>query len=201
MAMQLAPEGHYYGKVVKQDIYSTKPNGEGTPFLGFDCLLTSRDDEFGKPSPLEMPLRRRFSLWLNAKNIKNTASSLRFLGFTDPDIGKLNPYAENPVSLVGVEVALDISHKVNEQTDELQENIWLSRAKKPLDKESSASVLSKAAELFKAYQEDYLEKKVSKLSDEEIKQAMERADKKAKEGETFNPPDFDLSLHELQDPY
>jgi hypothetical protein len=189
----LAPEGHYFGSIIKQDIYSTKDEG-GTPYLGFTVLLKARDDDFGKKQDLEVPITRMFNLWLNSsENVKRTAASLRYLGYDDPDIRKINPWHDEHISLVGKEVALDITHKPD-QKDELQESIWLSKAKKALTPEASKETLDKVADLFKAYQDDYKEKKVSKLSDDEVERELEKAQervKKQEEGENFNPAELE----------
>ncbi len=175
MARVLAPEGHYYGKIIKQDVYSTKEEG-GTPYLGFDVLLTGRDDEFGKKQDLEVPLKRQFSLWINSpENVKRTEASLNFLGFEGDDISRVNPYSEDHHSFVGKEVSLDISHKPDNK-DELQESIWLSKAKKPLDQQASAGVLAGVAEMFKQLRLDRQEKKVAKMSDEDVAQELAKAE-------------------------
>lgn len=158
---KLLPEGRYHGTIVKQDLYSTKGEEGGTPYFGFRCLLVAQDNNIGKRVNLEVPVTRSFNLWLNSpENIKRTSNSLRFLGFEDEDISKLNPWHEEHFSLVGKEVSLDISHGENQQ-GQPQENIWLSMAKKPLTIDACKAVMNKVEELFACYQKDAAEKKAA----------------------------------------
>lgn len=162
MAFQLLAEGRYHGKIVKQDVYSTKGEDGGTGYVGLDGVFTHKDDEFGKQVELASPVRRRLSLWLNEKNVKRVHGDLRFLGFFDNnpegDISRINPFHPEYISLVGKEISVNVSHSQDKNGKD-QEAIFLDRAIKALGKESKAEVLSKIADLFKAYQAEVQEKK------------------------------------------
>lgn len=172
MAFQrvLLPKGLYHGKIVKQDLYATKGEEGGTPYFGFDVILTAKDNEVGKRVDLEQPTKRQFNLWLSEKAFKGTMASLRFLGFTaenltkrgldpdDKDVYRLNPWHEKHVSFVGQEVSLDITHQKDQQDND-QESIWLNRSKKPLSEASKKATLDRVATLFRAYQQEADKKK------------------------------------------
>lgn len=178
MARQLLDEGLYHGIIKKQDFYSTKDDGEGTPFIGFDVVLTHKTNDVGKRVELEVPCKRQFSLWLNTKNAENTASACRFLGFTGENIFRLNPWwepdptdtetneaGEPNVSFLGKEVSLDITHQQRPGTEEVQESIWLNRGKKAMELSQAKEKLNSLNELFSAYQKKAKDKKEAYAKD------------------------------------
>jgi hypothetical protein len=151
--LPLLDEGVYRGWIIEWGFGSSSK--KGTPYFEIAVVLTHKEDDFtGSLFELDRPYRRSVLMYLTGGARPITDANLRYLGYTDTDLARLDTDHPEAHSLEGREVYVTVAHeeyqgREKEKIQLLRRSVRQSLAEAPLSADIQAAFAAaqeKAAE-------------------------------------------------------